>query len=100
MNSLVSLLSGVFDKGWVIILVLLLVFGAIVAAVILVRRKSKYFKNDEKPKSEKEIAQEEVNRVLESVDDPTVSEAIQSFKEEAKKEEASDEEIGEDKPLL
>lgn len=49
-----------------ILLVLILVggFGTIVLAIILVRKFVPAFKNNEQPKSDKEIAEEEVNRLV------------------------------------
>ena len=55
-------------------IILLAVFGVIVVAVILVKRHVSVFKSDEKPKSDEEIAQEELNRILEPVEDLTPEE--------------------------
>ena len=45
------------------------IFVVIVGLVILIKKNVKAFKTDERPKSEKEIAAEEVNRLLETVDE-------------------------------
>ncbi|MBR1846096.1 MAG: hypothetical protein IJ787_00025 [Bacilli bacterium] len=44
-------------------------FGLIVLLVILLKRHVKVFKSDEKPKSDKEIAAEELDRILEPVEE-------------------------------
>jgi phosphomevalonate kinase len=64
------------------------IFGAIVSAVILIKKYGKHFKNEEKPKSDKEIADEEVNRMVVDVDDETaekMDEAARDFAEKARK---------------
>ena len=58
--------------GFVIALLIVGVFAVIVIAVILVKKYTKVFKSDEKPKSEKEVAREELDRVLEPIDDELV----------------------------
>jgi len=50
-------------------IVLVAVFGLIVLVVILIKRHVKIFKNDEKPKSDKEIAAEELDRLLQPVEE-------------------------------
>lgn len=53
---------------------LVLFFGIIVIVVILLKKHVKIFKNDEKPKSDKEIAAEELDRLLQPVEDLTPAE--------------------------
>jgi flagellar biosynthesis/type III secretory pathway M-ring protein FliF/YscJ len=48
---------------------LLAIFGVIVILVILIKKYAKPFKNNEKPKSDKEIAEEEVKRMVVDVDE-------------------------------
>lgn len=64
--------------------ILVAVFGLIVLLVIMLKKHVKWFKSDEKPKSDKEIAQEELDRLLEPVENLTPV-------EEAKDEEKQDE---------
>lgn len=45
------------------------VFGLIVLIVYLIRKKSKFFKDDEKPKTDKEIAKEELDRLLQPIEE-------------------------------
>jgi flagellar biosynthesis/type III secretory pathway M-ring protein FliF/YscJ len=59
----------IYQQSWFILLMIVLVFGVIVLAVILVRKYAKPFKNDEKPKSEEEIAREEVERITRPMDE-------------------------------
>lgn len=51
-------------------IIIVAVFALVVGLVILIRKKSKFFKDDEKPKSEKEIAKEELDRILEPIEEP------------------------------
>ena len=55
--------------SWLIPLIIVAVFGVIVLAVILLKRHVKFFQSDEKPKNEKEIAEEELNRLLEPIEE-------------------------------
>jgi len=65
--------------------ILVAVFGLIVLLVMMLKKHVKWFKSDEKPKSDKEIAQEELDRLLEPVESLTpVSE------EEPEEENSSD----------
>lgn len=50
-------------------IILVAVFGIIVLVVVLVKRKVKFFQNDEKPKSDREIAAEELDRILEPIEE-------------------------------
>lgn len=62
-------LDYVTENPWLLILILLLVFGAIVLAVILVKKYSPQFKNEEKPKTDEEIAKDEVDRLTVPMDE-------------------------------
>lgn len=84
------------DNPWLIILILLLVFGAIVGAVILIRRYSPHFKSNEKPKTDEEIAKEEVERLTVPMDEENKNleeakkEAREIVKEKPSEKEAAD----------
>lgn len=84
------LASDVTKQPWFIIIALLAIFGFIVIAVILVRKYSKHFKNEEKPKSDKEIAEEEVNRLVVDIEDEKtqkeMNEAAEQMEDRIKKE--------------
>ena len=67
------------------VLGLVAIFGVIVLAVILIKKYGKHFKNDEKPKSDKEIAEEEVKRMVVDVDDETAEKMDEASKELAEK---------------
>jgi FtsZ-interacting cell division protein ZipA len=71
------------------VLGLVAIFGVIVLAVILIKKYGKHFRNDEKPKSDQEIADEEVKRMVVDVDDETaakMNEAARDLDEESKKD--------------
>lgn len=70
----------VSETPWLIIVILLAVFGAIVLAVILIKKYSPHFKSTEKPKTDEEIAREEVERLTVPMDEENKS------LEEARKE--------------
>ena len=100
--SMFPIYADFFATPWFIILVLLAFFGIIVFAVIMLKKHSSLFKDEEGPKSEAEVVEEELDRVLESVEDEKAAEEMANFdQEEATKDETSgvDEELGEDKPL-
>ncbi len=85
---------------WLIPLILVAFFGAIVFAIIMIKRHTNFFKDDEKPKSEAEVAEEELERVLQPVEDESVAESMSKFdQEEAMKDEREEEVLGEDKPV-
>lgn len=65
--------------SWLIPIIIVGVFGVIVLAVIIIKKNVKAFKTEEKPKSDKEIAQEEMNRLLVSVDDPEVEAQMKEY---------------------
>ncbi|MBQ9458041.1 MAG: hypothetical protein IJU64_06065 [Bacilli bacterium] len=57
------------NNQWWWALVIVGIFIVIVGLVILLKRHLKAFKSDEKPKSEKEIAAEELSRILQPVEE-------------------------------
>jgi FtsZ-interacting cell division protein ZipA len=63
--------SNIWGQPWFIMVMLVIIFGVIVLGVWLVRKYVPAFKSDEKPKSDKEIAEEEVRRMTRPVDDET-----------------------------
>jgi len=73
-------------------------FGLIVLAVMLLKKYAKPFMNEDKPKSDKEIAEEECNRILTDItDEETLSQMNDAVKEVAKGEiKPTEEEILED----
>ena len=54
----------------IVIVVLVAFFGLVVLLVILLKRHVPGLKNEEKPKSDKEIAKEELDRILEPIETP------------------------------
>lgn len=70
------------ENPWLIILILLAVFGLIVLAVILIRKYSPHFKNTEKPKTDEEIAKEEVERLTVPMEENNKN--LEEVKEEAR----------------
>ena len=65
-------------------IILVAAFGIIVLIVILLKKHVKVFKKDEQPKSDKEIAAEELDRLLEPVEElePKPSEETEDSKAE------------------
>lgn len=100
---------AVTDNPIILVLILLAVFGVIVLGVILIKKYVPAFKNTDTLKSEKEIAEEEVNRLVVDVDEglkkkedkdkPSEEEALryemnrilEDVPEDKKKEEKADE---------
>ena len=66
MNFIPAILA---QSQWWWALVIVGIFVVIVGLVILLKRHTKMFKDDEKPKSDREIAQEELDRVLEPIEE-------------------------------
>lgn len=56
-------LDYVSENPWLIIIILLSVFGLIVLIVILIKKYSPHFRSEDKPKTDEEIAKEEVERL-------------------------------------
>ena len=71
--------------GWLIPVIIVAVFGLIVLFVIILKKHVKIFQNKEEPKSDKEIAAEELDRVLQPIDDPEAEKAMQNFDEKSHK---------------
>lgn len=69
-------------QGILIPLILVAVFGVIVIAVILIKRHVSIFKSDEKPKSDREIAAEELDRLLQPIEDEEAAAQVNSYSEE------------------
>ncbi len=66
MNKII-ILDGM--PGWLYPILIVVIFGVIALVVFLLRKYAKPFKSDEKPKTDKEIAQEEVARLTKELDD-------------------------------
>lgn len=82
--------------NWAILLLILLIFGVIALGVFLVRKFAKPFRNTEKPKSEKEIAEEEVRRMTQELDEEEYRQSEEAKKRKEGKpteEEARQEEL-------
>lgn len=71
--------------AWVTPVIIVGVFGLIVLIVILVKKHVKTFQNDDKPKSDKEVAAEELDRILQPVEDEEAKAQMQDFDESKKK---------------
>ena len=85
---------------WLIPVILLAFFGAIVFAIIMIKRHTNLFKDDEKPKSESEVIEEELDRVLQPVENEETAESMRQYQQEELGEEKEEEEVlGEDKPI-
>src|SRR5574344_1658356 len=88
------LANSIWDYDWFRILMLLLIFGLIVLIVWLLRRYAPAFKSTEKPKSDKEIAEEEVRRMTRPVEDDETAkqmeEKAEELNEKSKKPEVKD----------
>ena len=67
------------------VLGLVAIFGVLVIIVILIKKYGKPFKSDDKPKSDQEIAEEEVKRLLVDVDEETAQKMDQAARELAEK---------------
>lgn len=65
--NFLPLLASSGDWWW--LFVILGIFAIIVIAVILVKRHVKIFQNQEQPKTDKEIAQEELDRLLQPIEE-------------------------------
>ena len=53
--------------------------AVIVLIVILVKKHVKTFQSDEKPKSDKEVAAEELDRILEPIEDEKAQQQMRDF---------------------
>ncbi len=84
---MINLLNALASNNTLVILLVLVGFFAlIVLLVIVLKRHLPGLKNQEKPKSDKEIAKEELDRILETVDDPETEKQMQDFEAEKNKE--------------
>lgn len=84
---MINLLNALASTNTLVILLVLVGFFAlIVLLVIVLKRHLPGLKNQEKPKSDKEIAKEELDRILETVDDPETEKQMQDFEAEKNKE--------------
>ncbi len=80
------------SNPWLIVLILLGVFGLIVLLVILIKKYSPHFKNLDKPKTDEEIAREEVERLTVPMEEENKSlEEVKAESRSIKKEEAPSE---------
>ncbi len=81
------LASSIIENPVILVLILVAAFGVIVIGVILIKKYVPAFKNNDKPKSEKEIAQEEVDRLVVDLEEGMTEKGKESKKEakEAKK---------------
>lgn len=70
---------------WLWPILILAFFGIIVFVVIMLKRHVKIFKDDDKPKSDKEIAKEELDRLLEPIEDEEVEKEVSSYVDPNKK---------------
>ena len=75
-----------FQSPLFITLALVIFFGIIVLAVILVKKYVKPFQNTEKPKSDKEIAEEEVNRLVTDITDEVTLQQMNEAARELEKD--------------
>ncbi|MCQ2799457.1 MAG: hypothetical protein MJ228_01665 [Bacilli bacterium] len=73
------------DSPLFITIALVVFFGIIVIAVMLLKKYAKPFMSDEKPKSDKEIAEEEVNRILTDITDEAALSQMNAAIEEVSK---------------
>ena len=71
--------------GWLTPVITAAVFAVIVLAVILEKKHVKPFQNQDKPKSDKEVAQEELDRILQPVEDDEAKTAMQEYEDSNKK---------------
>ena len=85
-------------QGILIPLILVAVFGVIVIAVILIKRHVSIFKSDEKPKSDREIAAEELDRLLQPIEDEEAAAQVNSYSEEEEGKPAEEVKPAEEKP--
>lgn len=82
--------SNFMENPLVITLGLVIIFGVIVLGVILLKKYVKIFQNEEGPKSDKEIAEEEVRRVLTEITDEDTLRAMETAAVELEKDSEED----------
>ena len=78
--------ASFFESPLFITIALVVFFGIIVLGVILVKKYVKPFQNQEKPKSDKEIAEEEVNRLVTDITDEATLEQMNEAARELEKD--------------
>ena len=90
----INTLAKIIDQPWFIVILLVAFFGIIVLAVILIKKYAKPFQNTEKPKTDKEIAAEEVNRLVVNPEDEVrnanLEEASEDLVEESERPNTDD----------
>jgi hypothetical protein len=62
-------LTEIWEMPWFYVVVLVVFFGLIVLGVMMAKKYLKPFQTDEKPKSDKEISEEEVSRLVRPIED-------------------------------
>lgn len=72
------ILSSSFP-AWVVPVLIVGIFGVIVLIVILLKKHVKLFQSHEQPKSDKEVAAEELDRLLEPVEDPEAKKQMADY---------------------
>ena len=65
--------------GWLTPVIIFGVFALIVLIVIIVKKHVKTFQSDEKPKSDREVAAEELDRILEPIEDESAQRQMHEF---------------------
>ena len=90
--------ASFFESPLFITIALVVFFGIIVLGVILVKKYVKPFQNQEKPKSDKEIAEEEVNRLVTDITDEATLEQMNEAARELEKDsdKPTEEEVAEE----
>ena len=90
--------NSFFSSPLFITIALVVFFGIIVIAVILVKKYVKPFQNTEKPKSDREIAEEEVNRLVTDItDEDTIKQMTDAARElEKDSDKPTEEEVAEE----
>lgn len=83
MDLLAKSKGGIADRPIILVLILVAVFGVIVLGVILVKKYVPAFKSTDVLKSEKEIAEEEVNRLIVDIEPETKEDPNKPSEEEA-----------------
>lgn len=80
---MINLLAGV--KPVLVLIFLLAFFGIICVVVLILRKQFKIGKNDKKP-DDKKIAEENLNRLLEDVNDEETKKQFEEFEKNKKDE--------------
>ncbi len=89
--STIVLASSFWSNPIVIIVGLVLLFGLVAAGVFLFRKYSHFFTHDDEgPKSDAEIAEEELNRILVDVEDEETKRQMEEYVRNASKKAAKE----------